>query len=182
MTLLRKIFSINTFILLFACIFLFLSVGQVVEALYDKKKLQVHTGTLVEKEIKVDKDDDKERKFIVLTLSDQKQYIVSKSIDYIFNNLVIGDTVKLFTKPTIGLFSNFVSSETGDKIWTTNNPNEVYELIGCKDNSTLIDFGQHKENLKTMLWGFPLASLCFFGWFFYRRSGRKSPFIIETHK
>ena len=180
MTLIKKIFSLNTLILLFAFIFLFLSVGELQEAFYEKRKLQIHQGTLVGKEIKVDKDDLKLRKFIVLTLNDDKEYIVSKSIEYIFDNLAIGDTIKLFTKPTNGIFSNFVSSETGDEIWTTNNPNEVYELIS-KDNSTLINFEQHKKNLKMMLWGFPLASLCFLGYFIYRRSGKKSPLIIETN-
>src|SRR5688500_14603189 len=148
MTLFKKIFSINTFILLFAIIFLFASVGQLREAFYDNKKLQIHMGTVIGKEIKIEEDDEEENKFIVLTLNDQKEYIVSKSIEYIFDNVFIGDTVQVFTKPTNGLFSNFVSSESGDRVWTTNNPNEVYELRSCKDNSTLIDFGQHKENLK----------------------------------
>ena len=179
MALFRKIFSINTFILLFAFLFLFLFAGQLRETFYDIKKLKIHQGELVRKEIKMDKDDKKEHKYIVLTLSNQEDYIVSKSIEYVFEQLIIGDTVKLSTKPTNSIFSNFVSSETGDKIWTTNNSNEVYELISCKDNSKLIDFQKHKENLKGMLWGFPLASICFFSWFFYRRSGRKSSFIIK---
>lgn len=128
----------------------------------------MHKGALVEKEITVDKDDDQENKYLLLTLNNQEKYTVSRSVEYIFNQLSTGDTLTLYTKPANGLFRNFTSNDTGDRIRTTNNTNEVYELIS-KDNITLIDFKQHQENLKSMLWGFPPASAGLFGCFFYRR-------------
>lgn len=164
----KKIFSLNTFILLFAFLFLYLSASQLREAFYDRDKLQMHRGALLKKEITIDKDDDQEIKNLVLTLNDQEKYTVSRSVEYIFNQLSTGDTLTLNTIPANGLFSNFTSSDTGDRIRTTNNTNEVYELIS-KDKITLIDFKQHQEHLKAMLWGFPLASAGLFGWFFYRR-------------
>lgn len=121
MTSINHIFSLNTFILLFAFLFLYLSAAQLREAFYNKGNLQMHKGALVEKEITVDKDDDQENKYLLLTLNNQEKYTVSRSVEYIFNKI------------------------------------------------TLIDFKQHQENLKSMLWGFPPASAGLFGCFFYRR-------------
>ena len=180
MKLLRKIFSLNTVILLGAFAFLYMTIGGIVEAFYDKKNLQAHEGSLLAKEIKVKKHDETEREYMVLTLSNGKEYIASKRVLYINRNLSIGDSVKLFTKPQSLLLSNFVSDDRGTSIWTTKNPNEVYELIDGK-NSKVIDFEEHKRNLRSMLWLPPLFSVAFLGWFFYRRSGMKSPYIIETY-
>ena len=179
MKVLRKIFSLNTLILLVAFGILSMTIGEIIEAFYAKKNLQMHEGALIAKEIKVKMHDEIEREYMVLTLSNNKEYIASKRVLYIQRNLSIGDSVKLFTKPQSLLFSNFVSDDSGNTIWTTKNPNEVYELIDGK-NSKIIDFEEHKQNLRSMIWIGPLVSLAFFGWFFYRRSGRKSPYITET--
>ena len=121
------------------------------------------------------------RDVLFLTLTDDdEEYKVSKDVHYINEKLSFGDSVKLFTKPTKAIFGNFVSSESGNSFWTTNNPNEVYELVDCKDDTILIDYKQHQINLRRMWWISPFFSLCFIGWFFYRRSGIKSPLIVET--
>ena len=156
-----------------------MTIGGIVEAFYDKNNLQAHEGSLLAKEIKVKKHDEIEHEYMVLTLSNGKEYIASKRVLYIKRNLSIGDSVKLFTKPQSLLFSNFVSDDSGTAIWNTKNPNEVYELIDG-NNSKIIDFEEHQQNLRSMIWIGPLASLAFFGLFYYRLSGRKSPYITET--
>ncbi|MBI1779779.1 MAG: hypothetical protein HYR66_00110 [Sphingobacteriales bacterium] len=161
--------------------FLFISIRELRQAFYDFEKLQVHTGVIQSKAVIDTIEDDKKRTIIYLKLiDDNNEYLSSKYAEHLNENLNIGDSVKLYTNTSSSFFGNFVSNESATEIWTTNNPNEVYHIVRISDNSILLDFSSHKKSLKKMLWIFPLASICFFGWFIYRRSGRKSSLVIEA--
>ena len=171
---------VNFAILLFGFIFLFGGFFQLNQSFYSFKKLKVNSGVIESKNIQtIVIKKELENKLIIKLSNDAEEYCISNYIDYLYQNLNINDTVSLFTKPNISFFGNFVSSETGSRIWTSHDINEVFHLTRGKSNEILLDFSQHKRNLRKTAWVFPLVGILFFAWYLYRRSGIKHPLIIE---
>ncbi len=179
MNLIRKIFSINTAILIFAFGFLGVGIKQVFEIFYPFKKLIHHKGIITEKSFFIEgfirKDSIKAIKLILLN---GEEYTASRYIELVNNLIELGDTVDIYTKEVTSKLGNYITNGNG-LVRNTKNEKEIFHLISNRYQEPLIDFYENRKNLLRTIWGFPLGSLCFFGWYFYRRSGKKSPFISE---
>ena len=106
------------------------------------------------------------------------KYTASRYAIGLNNLLQSGDTIEFYTKKIDSKLGNFVTNGKG-RVWTSDSPNEVYHLISKKYDSPLVDFNERKEDLKDTIWIWPIFSVILFGWFFYRRPGKKSPFVVE---
>jgi hypothetical protein len=181
MNILKKIISVNTLILCGALAFLVAGIHQLTEAYYPGQLIP-HTGVVETKTIDSTEIRDKMQvPTLFLKLSgDPTIYRASRYVDLIDRSLHTGDSVELYTKEVTSKIGNSVVDETGGRLWTTNNPNEIFHLVAIRENSTLIDSRANQHDLKTTVWIFPLCSLLFMGWFFYRRSGLKSIFITGS--
>ena len=188
----RRIFSINTVILAFAIFALFLGLRQIVEIFEGIDTLIVHKGIVNKKylsnkyftsrgTVSVKEDQDSVRLFQFRIVGDTALYTASRYAKGLDNLIQVEDSVIFYTKPVTSRFGNTVSNGKG-RIWKTDSPSEVYHLITPSHDSPLIDYNEHIDSIKESIWIWPLFSLLLFGWFFYRRSRVKSPFVSETSR
>jgi hypothetical protein len=105
-------------------------------------------------------------------------YNVSQFPERVENLVHPGDSITLLTMPLTGDGGNFTGNGKGS-IWATTDSNEVYHFATNRYDTPILHYEEHRRNLKNTVWAWPLASLIFFGWFLYRRSGRKSPLVME---
>ena len=186
----RRILSINTVILAFAVFALFLGLRQIIETFEGFDTLIIHKGTVKNKFLSykyfthrgtVSKKEelDSVQLFQFRIVGDSVLYTASRYPKGLYNLIQVGDSVTIYTKPVTSRFGNTVSNGKG-RIWKTKSPSEVYHLVTPNHDSPLIDYNEHMNSLKGSVWLWPLFSLLLFGWFFYRRSNVKSPFVSET--
>lgn len=192
MAILKKIFSINNLILVFALFTLVVGIYQFFEIMEGFDKLILHKGIIQKKGISlkyftskssITKNEVKDsvEVFNFSILGDSTDYTASKYAIGLNNLLQVNDSIEFYTQPINSKFGNFVTNGRG-RVWNTNSPNEVYHLVNKNYGSPLLDFHERKEELKNTIWLWPFFSLGLFGWFFYRQSGKKSIFIIETRR
>lgn len=175
----KKIFSINSVILLFAIVILYIGFKQLIDSFYDFKDLRPQKGIVANKYIFTEnKGQEDSIRSIRVILTNNEQYVASRYTEVIDNLVQIGDTVQIFTKPITSKWGNVIANGKGDA-WNTKDSAEIFHLISNKYESPLLSFDENKAELRESVWIWPVFSLCMFGWFFYRRSGLKSPFIIE---
>lgn len=156
-----------------------LGISQALQVSDGYEKLISHKGIVENKSFVIEKDDKNDSLVIakIKLFNDDTVYSVSSYAIRVLNLIEVGDSVELFSKPITSRTGNFVTN--GKAVWNTQNPNELFHIVSKKYDTPIIDFNEHRDNLKNSLWGFPLGSLLFFGWYLYRRSGWKSPFISE---
>jgi hypothetical protein len=155
--------------------FLIVSFFQFKEITYNASNLIPHAGTMLSVDTSTELTSGKK----VLTLqleNDTTHYVVSRLVNYLFDNLKYGDSIQLYTKP-VPFFGHIVA-EPGSS-WTSKNPHEVFHLVLTAKKDVLIDFEENKRNARTLAWIFPLIGLLIIGYFFYLRSGKKSRFIMQ---
>jgi hypothetical protein len=136
------------------------------EAFYDNNKLIPHLGIIKDKTIKTEKDDDTQRRIFYFTLDDGKEYRISRTANYMDEKLLVGDSIKFYTKKQGWIFGSSVIDDYGGS-FTSNNPNEVFEVISCKDNFVILDFAYNKEHLRRLLWMSPVFALFLFCLFYF---------------
>jgi hypothetical protein len=95
------------------------------------------------------------------------------------NLLEPGDSVEIFTKPVTSFMGNMSGSGKGG-MKNTRDPFEIFHMTSPKYTDPIINYEDHQEDMKNSFWFWFLFSFIFFGWFFYRRSGRKSAMVFES--
>src|SRR5690349_7105100 len=99
MNLIKKIFSVNTCILLGSFLFLVASMKEITEINYDIHKLVPHTGILQGKSIISEKKGKETINTLKLRLvNDATEYTVSMDVDYVDESIKPGDSIRIFTK------------------------------------------------------------------------------------
>ena len=170
---------IDLFILLFSILFLCLGIRQFFSSMDKLDVLILKKGMLVTKyDTSFTLTDDKTKPAVILTLAgDTTRYWATRRSWYIDRNLNPGDSILIYIdKPNAG--GRTITDDTA--IWFSHQPTEIYHLVTLDNNYPVIDFTENQRSLKATWWAFPLASLLFFGWWLYRRSGIKNPLVIET--
>lgn len=177
-SLFSRIFSINTVILAAAAGFLWLSVTCGLQSFEGAESLTRHAGLLASKQIVDEKDDQGHvsQKLLITLAGDSVMYTVTNHPKRVDNLAAIGDSVYLYTRE-LKSYGNFSSNGAGT-VQGTDDPNEVLHLT-TPAYGVLTDFEDHRSGLRAGFFGFLFGSLAFLGWFFYRRSGKKSPFVQE---
>ena len=138
-----------------------------------------HEGVISEKFIYTEKPGQKDSvRGIHLYLTNGQEFVVSRYADALNNLLLIGDSVQLYTKPVKTILGNQITNGNG-RTWNTRNDREVFHLLSNRYEGPLVDFEENRRELIKTAWLFPFCSLCFLGWYLYRRSGKKSPLIRE---
>ena len=145
------------------------------EAVYDIRNLTPQTGVVLSTDTATDRYSGKESLILQLE-SDTTHFVVSRLVTYLHDNLKSGDSVRLYTKP-VPFYGNTVADRGA--AWTSKNPHEVFHLVLLSKQDVLIDFEENKKNLRTMAWVFPILGLLLISYFFYLRSGRRSPFVLS---
>ena len=168
----RKLFSINTLILIAAFCWLAFGIRQVFEIFANFNELIPHKGQIASKQIYTENPGEKDSlKFIKLRFADGKEYVVSRYVERLDNLLSVGDSAELFTKKITSAFGNQITNGE-ERTWHTMDDRDVFHLVSNRYDTPLVDFGENKSNLIKTSWLFPFFSSCFFGWYFYRWSGR----------
>jgi hypothetical protein len=108
-----------------------------------------------------------------------QEYIVSRYSKKLDNLIMVGDTTEFYTKPVNSLFGNFITNGNG-RVWNTRNENELFHLLSNRYESPILDFKENRQELLKTAWIFPIGSLLVLGLYIYRRSGRKSPLVMES--
>jgi hypothetical protein len=112
-------------------------------------------------------------------VADNPQWYTASRFAIGVDNLIeIGDSIKFYTKNVTSRFGNMVSSGNGGG-WNTNSPNEVYHLVSTKYPDPVVDFDEYTSDVRTFAWLSLFFPVVLFGWYLYRRSGRKSPLVSE---
>jgi len=189
MNLFRRIFNINTIILGFAIMSMVMVTHFIVRSYDDFKTLTRHSGVVESKHFSyhysthrnsyVDRDEPDSNVVFSFKVADNSQWYTASRFAIGVDNLIeIGDSIEFFTKPVTSPLGNLASSGSGGG-WNTDSPNEVYHLVSNKYPDPVINFNEYSSDLRTFSWlSLFLPAICF-GWYLYRRSGRKSALVSE---
>lgn len=176
----KSLFSVDTIILVFAIAIIPFAVRQFIEVSEDFAQLTLHSGIVKEKARTIDSSRNVQRTIIRLKIiNDTTTYSISRYVDKVDNLIELNDSVRLYTKGVTSKFGNFITDEHGNG-WNTRDKNEVFHLTSSKYSTPIVDFEEHKTSHRKIVWMWPIMSLLFFAWYFYRRSGFKTPFIVEN--
>lgn len=189
MDLFRRIFNVNTIILGFAIMSLVMSIHFIIRSYDGFNTLIRHSGAVESKHFsyhysthtnsyshKEEKDSNVIFNFKVV--DNAEWYTASRFAIGVDNLVEIGDSIEFYTKKVTSKFGNMVSNGKGSG-WNTNSPNEVYHLVSNKYPDPVVDFNEYASDLRTFAWLFLFLPVVFFGWYLYRRSGRKSALVSE---
>lgn len=185
----RRIFNINAIILGFAIMSMVLTIHYLIGSYEGFETLIRHTGTVESKHFSYHhsthhnsfshRDEPDSNIVFNFKVVDNPQWYTTSRLAIGVDNLIdIGDTVEFYTKKITSRFGNMVSNGKGSG-WSTDSPNEVYHIVSNKYPDPVVDFKDYSSDLKQYGWLFLLFPLGLFGWYFYRRSGRKSPLVSE---
>lgn len=189
MNLFRRIFNINNIILSFA-IWSLIIISYFILKSYDSFGTLIrHSGVVESKHFSyhytthrnsfTHKDEpDSNIVFNFKVVDNSEWYTASRLAVGVDNLIEIGDSIEFYTKKVTTRFGNMVSDGKGS-FWSTNSPNEVYHMVSHKYPDAVVDFNEYKSGLKTSAWVFLFLPAGLFGWYLYRRSGRKSPLVSE---
>ena len=179
----KRIFSINTLIVVFAfTVVPLFAINQVKQLFIDMKDLDKHSG-VVEHVYLMNEWQGREDSIIVAKVklfADTTEYTASERAEAVVNMIATGDTVELFTRKITSDMGNMVADENSGSIFTTHNPNEIFHFHSPKYDTPIIDFNRRKSILLKSLWIYPVVFIILIGWYLYRRSGIKSPFVSES--
>ena len=189
MNLFRKLFNINTVILAFAIFLMVIGIVFFIQSFDGFDKLTRHNGVVESKYLSynystrhnfyVDRDEpDSDAVFNFKVVDNAQWYTTSKLPTGVDNLIEIGDSIDFYTKKVTSSFGNMVSNGSG-KAWNTTSPNEVFHLVSNKYPDPVVDFYEYRSDVRSLRWIAPFASLIMFGWYLYRRSGRKSALVSE---
>lgn len=171
---LKLVFHKDTIALIASLIFLWFTIGILVDSNYNKKDLISHIGQLVKIDSVITKVKDKPlfkeiTKELRLTLDNEGNYfttITTKNFGDITSQINIGDTVTIFTKSRLwGIFGMKKSSN-------------ISQLT--KGDNVIIDFEKYKETLSGLYILTLIASAGFFI-FYYVRTRRRYIFDIASN-
>ena len=168
---LKLVFHKDTIALIASLVFLWFTIGILVDSSYDKKELTSHIGQLVKIDSVITRVKDKPlfkeiTKELRLTLANEGNYfttITTKNFGDITSQINISDTVTIFTKSKLwGIFgmkksSNICQLTNGDNV--------------------IIDFEKYKQTLSGLYILTLVASVGFFI-FYYVRTCRRYIFNI----
>jgi hypothetical protein len=176
----KRLFSLDTIILIFAIASIPFAVRQFIEVSDDFAQLNLHGGIIQAKASTIDSSKKVQRRIIRLKiLNDTTTYSISRYVDKVNNLIEVNDSVQLYTKGITSKFGNFIIDEHGNG-WNTRDENEVFHLTSTKYTDPIIDFEENKTKHRKIIWIWPIMSLLFFVWYFYRRFGFKIPVIVEN--
>lgn len=182
---------INIIILLFALAFLTVGIRQFLEIFDGFDKLTTHKGVLSNKWLrekyffrynsrtKQEETNDSSGIFCFTVFDGTITYTASWNVDELDRLLQPGDSMVFYTKPVTSKIGNFVTNGKS-RVWNTHSPYEVYHLQSNKYDTPLMDYKDHLSHLKHTVWLWPLFSIILLGWYLYRRSGTKSPLVMES--
>lgn len=180
MNVIKSIFSFNTLILIAGCVMLLIGILPIRDVNYDMHRMIWHAGMLEKKTVDtIERGDTRREVLTIKMLHDKAAYVTSGNIGYFMFHINIGDSLLIGTREA-GTWGNMVDAPVSDGFRTNHDPNQIFHMVAIANKETLIDFKEYQRNLKKSLWFFPLISLIFFGWFFYRRSGWNNPFVTES--
>ena len=154
----KALFSGSMFLLFFAIAFLYVFFKQLYEIYYGSKNLVEHTGVvekkLIERKLVGVPDEDSRFDsvdfFRIKLYGNPKIYSATGKIAYYDYAILVGDTVKAYTKPINSIFGNSISD--GSRTWATHDTNHIYHLVAGKDQEVVINFAVHNKNLKKTIW------------------------------
>ena len=189
MNLFRRIFNINTVILAFAIGSLVMTISYIIRSYDSFNTLVRHSGVVESKHFSyhysthrnsfTHKDEPDSNIVFNFNVSNNPEcYTASRFAIGVDNLIEIGDSIEFYTKKVTSRFGNMVNDGKGNA-WNTNSPNEVYHLISKKYPDPVVDFDEYKSDLRTFAWLFLFLPAICFGWYLYRRSGRKSSLVSE---
>ena len=163
---LKLVFHKDTIALIASLVFLWFTMGILVDSNYDKKDLTSHIGQLVKIDSVITRVKDKPlfkeiTKELRLTLDNEGNYftsITTKNFGDITSQINVGDTVTIFTKSKLwGIFGMKKSSN-------------ISQLT--KGDNVIIDFEKYKQSLSGLYILTLIASAGFFI-FYYVRTRRR---------
>ena len=159
-----SIIRLGCLIIAFIC--LKLSVSALIEYDMDLDDLVAHSGILetIEPLEYWEKHNDKPQKMFECKLKlqdDSIEYFTGHTINYLTDNLNIGDTITVYTKEKIFGLSHLRTDPNSVSFGARTN--EIYHLM--KNGNNVIDFQKHREELLPALIMMPILTLVFFFWF-----------------
>jgi hypothetical protein len=176
----KGVYFINTMMLISAVVFMAAGIGQVFQFFSGFNDLTKHQGVVASKFLYTEKAGRKDSiNVIKLLMENGQEYIVSRYSKKLDNLIMVGDTTEFYTKPVNSLFGNFITNGNG-RVWNTRNENELFHLLSNRYESPILDFKENRQELLKTAWIFPIGSLLVLGLYIYRRSGRKSPLVMES--
>jgi hypothetical protein len=189
MKFIKRILSINTVILGFAIFCIVVFVQKLIESSDDFDKLVKHQGIVIHKSISFkyfskrnsftkSYEQDSVEIFNFSVVDDPTLYTASSHVHMLNNLLGYGDSIEFYTKGEISRGGNTVTDKKS-RSWTTTSLNEVFH-VSTKTYGTLMDFQEHKKGVQDAAWASLFMSFLLVGWYLYRRSGIKSPFVYES--
>ena len=96
--------------------------------------------------------------------NDSSEYFTGQTINYLTENLNIGDTITVYTKEKIPGLSNLRSHS--NSVSSGAQANEIYHLV--KNGNDVIDFQKHRKALIPVIIIMPILAFIFFIWFWGR--------------
>jgi|GEM_PF-5385481 hypothetical protein len=168
-------------ILLGSIIFFVAGCDQLKQSFYSFNKLIRHDGIVENMSFSTDSTNKEHfRKVLNISLlNNDTTFITSTCADGVATSIQPGDSITLYTKDVPGGFGNTICYQSGSDSWTTKNPNEIFHLVNNRNKEIIIDYDLIKDNLRSGVWIWPFAGLCFLGWALFTITGAKSPFFIE---
>jgi hypothetical protein len=172
---LKLVFHKDTIALIASLIFLWVTIGILVDSNYNKKDLTSHIGQLVKIDSVITRVKDKPlfkeiTKELRLTLDNEENYfttITTKDFGDITSQIKKGDTVTIFTKSK--LWGIFGMKKSGDISQLTNG------------NNVIIDFEKYKQTLSGLYILTLIASVGFFIFYYVRTRRRYVLKIASKH-
>jgi hypothetical protein len=175
---LRQLFSLNTLILTGALGFFWCSISCGIQSLEDIGGFSARAGVLSWKKLEVVREDKTTYTFLRLRLyGSDTLYTISNHPARVDNLVQAGDSVYIYTRTPSGFLLNF-TSDGNSHVWGSKDPNEILHLT-TPVYDVLVDYGEQRSALRFGFAAFLFAGACFLFWFWYRRSGARSPFVQE---
>lgn len=170
---LKLVFHKDTIALIVSLVFLWFTIGILVDTNYDKKDLTPHIGQLVKIDTVILRVKDKPlfkeiTKELRLTLDNEGNHfttITTKNFSHITSQINVGDTVTIFTKSKLwGIFGMKKS-------------NNISQLTN--GDNVIIDFEKYKQTLSGLYILTLISSVGFFI-FYYLRTRRRHNFNMAS--
>lgn len=167
------IFHNDTFALMGALVFLWFSIGSLVDYNYRLEDLSKHSAKVIEIDSVITKSVDKPlhksvTKELRLAIDTEPNYftaITKKDFGYITNFISIDDTVQIFTKKKVwGIFG-------------LKKANDISHLI--KGDTIVVDFEAYRQRSSGFFFLSLIAAFAFFAFYYFRTKKRYQDIISQ---
>ena len=171
---------INLLILFSAVVVLISGISWIIQSYATVSDLVSHKGVIEKKQMDTVLKENSYDLFVKIKLVENDTiYTVSQLAEGVYNILEAGDSVEIFTKPVTAGLGNVSTDGKGGAV-TTRDPNAVFHLTTPRYDEPIVDYRIHNADSRTSGIVMSILSFIFFGWYWYRRSGRKFPHVTET--